>query len=1048
MNIGKWALKSSHIIVYFIAILVVGGVWAYHGISKLEDPSISVPQAMVVTVFPGGSPHDVELQVTDRLEKAIFAMKGIDFVESRSSANISVLAVNLLTTIADNEKEQYWDLLRRSVNDAQKDMPDGVTTSVVIDSYGDVFGMFYALTSDGFSNEELGEYAEMFKRELLSIDGVSKVELYGIAQPVINISIYEDRMATLGVSPLEVIQALKGQNQTVYAGHFESGDQRIRVSVSDRYSTPEQIGEVVIVGHQGDQMRLRDIAKIEEGYADPQRNTFYYDTKPAVGISISATPDSDVTKVGAEVEALLDRLHRDFFPVGIEHSKVFFQPERVSDAVNNFLLNLLCSVAIVVLVLIFAMGRRSAILLGATLVVTVLGSILFLYAFGGTLQRVSLAAFILAMGMLVDNAIVIVDGILLDLKDGRLPNRALTDIGQKTAIPLLGATLIAILAFLPIYLSPDISGTYVRDLFIVLAVSLLLSWILSLTMVPLLSKRLLVSTERSDVKNSSKNCGAEEVKRSKSQTMLRQVLMWSFKHRTFSIFVALALVAMSGWLYTIVPQSFFPDLNYNQLYIEFKLPESYTSKATDRYLHEITEYLLESDNVTHVATSVGATPSRYNLVRSIAIPSLAYGDLIVDFTDSESLVVAIPTIQQYLTDNYPEAYIRVKRYNLMYNKYPIEAMFKGADPDVLRDLTTRAQSIMSGSDKITLVTSDWEPKVPLLEVDYAEPVARKLGLNRQDVGMSLMTSTDGLPVETLYRGVNPHQIIVKCVGADGGAIESVETIPTFSMIPSFSVPDSNTLRGLMSGAISSDDLISEVLATVPLSQAINGIELKWEDPTIIRHNGQRAMRAQCNTVAGVGAESARSEIAEAIEAIELPQGYSLSWQGEYSARNSSMKYLFGNLPLAIVLMIGILILLFKDYTKSLIIMLCVPLLCVGAILGVYVSGKAFGFVAICGILGLMGMMIKNGVVLMDEIIMQIDSGKEPLDALLDSSEIRFRPVVMASLTTILGMIPLLPDDMFGSLAATIMGGLLVGTIVTLIFIPILYSIFFKIRIEK
>ncbi len=1037
MNIGKWALSNSKLVYYFIAILVVGGVASYYNMSKLEDPAIKVPQAMVVTTFPGGSSHDVELQVTDRLEKAIFSMNGIDKLESRSSADLSIITVHLLSTVSDDEYEQHWDILRRKVGDVQRSLPEGVSTSVVIDSYGDVFGMFYALTSDGYTNREMGDYAELIKREVLTIDGISKVELYGVATPVINISIYEDRMATLGVSPAEVIQTLNGQNKTIYSGSFESGDQRIRVSVNDRYRSSEDIADLIIAGHESDQMRLRDIAMVESDYATPLRNALTYDGKPAIGISISALEGTDITKIGVEVEALLERLRQSHLPIGIDYNKVFFQPERVSEAVNSFIINLICSVAIVIVVLMFAMGLRSGILLGTTLVVTVLGSLLLLSAFDGTLQRVSLASFILAMGMLVDNAIVVVDGILIDLKKGRLTSRALTDIGQKTAMPLLGATLIAILAFFPIFLSPDTAGVYVRDLFVVLAVSLLLSWVLSLTMVPLQARKLLVN---STVKEESKMTV-------KMQNMLRKVLTWTLHNRTISVIIALASIGGSVWLYSLLPQSFFPDLNYNQLYIEYKLPESYSSKATEESINSITNYLMEREDVTHVTASLGATPSRYNLVRSIAIPAMSYGDFIVEFTDEKSLVEAIPDLQQYLTDNYPEAYVRVKRYNLMFSKFPIEATFKGPDPDVLRDLTQQAQQIMAQNDNVTLITSDWERKVPMLEVDYTQPVARSLGLSRQDVGISLLASTEGIPVGEIYDGVTSERIVIKCVDADGMPIERLESAPIFSMLPSLSVLNRETLQGLMTGAISQADILSEALATTPLSQTIDGVKLKWEDPVIIRHNGQRAMRAQCNTIIGASAEDVRNEICEAIEAIELPVGYSLMWQGEYEAKSTTLRYLFANLPLAIMLMIAILIMLFKDYRKPLIILLCVPLLFVGAVVGVFISGKSFGFVAICGVLGLIGMMIKNGVVLMDEINFQIGEGKEPFKAILDSSAIRFRPVMMASLTTILGMIPLLPDDMFGALAATIMGGLLFGTIITLIFIPILYSILFGIKTD-
>lgn len=1036
MNLGKWALSNSKLVYYLVAILIVGGVLSYNNISKLEDPAIRVKQAVVVTTYPGGSPSEVELTVTDPLEKAIRSMSSVDNVVSRSSADLSIITVNLLTTVADRELEQQWDLLRRKVGDVQSKLPSGSSTSVVVDDYGDVFGMFYALTCDGFSNEELSDYAQLICSQVQNISGISKVQLYGEFQSVINVSILEDKMANLGVSPVEVLQTIKGQNQIIYSGYFESGEQRIRVSVNDRYRSVEDLGNLIIKGHQGDQLRLRDVALIEMDYANPTRNKMFYDGQEAIGISISALSGTDITKLGQLVEERLEELRASRLPVGIDYHKVFFQPERVEASINSFVFNLIGSVLIVIVVLMFAMGLRSGVLLGTTLIITVVGSILFLSIFGGTLQRVSLASFILAMGMLVDNAIVIVDGILIDLGRGRPRSEALTEIGRKTAMPLLGATLIAILAFFPIFLSPDTAGIYVRDLFVVLAVSLFLSWILSLTMVPLQAKYML--------KNPKK---AKDRSQSKIYRALRSTLVWGLSHKTTSIVIALSLVALSGWLYLGLPQSFFPDMNYNQLYIEYKLHENNTPQKTQEDLDSITRYLMSKDIVTHVTASVGGTPSRYNLVRSIATPSISYGDLIVEFTSEEELVEAIPDLQQYLTDNYPQAYVRVKRYNLMYSKFPIEAMFVGADPAVLRDLTQQAQEIMEQNDHITLVTSDWERKVPMLEVDYNQAVAREMGLTRSDIGLSLLASTDGLPVETIYDGRDRQNIILRCVDKEGNRIESLETAPMFAMIPSLNFINKETLQNLMIGALSQEDLLAEVLTTSPLSQSIDGIRLRWEDPVMIRYNGQRAMRAQCNTLAGVGAEDARAQIAQQIEAIELPEGYTLSWEGEYRAKNQSLKYLFANLPMAVVLMIAILIMLFKDYRKPLIIILCVPLLFVGVVLGVWVSGKAFGFVAICGILGLIGMMIKNGVVLMDEINLQISEGRNPVDALLDSSATRFRPVMMASMTTILGMIPLLPDDMFGSLAATIMGGLLIGTVVTLIFIPILYALFFRIKIR-
>lgn len=1038
IDISSWALDNKKLIYFLMAVFMVGGILSFSDMSKLEDPEIRVKQAIVVTTYPGASAHQVELEVTDILEKNIRSMSHIDNVQSRSMNDVSMITVELMTTVPDREIEQYWDMLRRKVADVQSQLPEGAGTSLVMDNFGDVYGMFFALTSDGFSDTESGEYAELIKREILDIPGISKVEIYGKRDECIHIEMYQEQMANLGVHPAEVISTLNGQNQIIYSGYYESDFKRLRVSVNDRYKKVEDISNLILQGHEEDQLRLKDIADIRIGYEEPTRAEMRYDGRKALGISISAQSGTDITQIGKEVETRIETLKKERIPAGIALHKVFFQPERVNDAIGTFLINLAESVVIVILVLIFTMGFKSGVIIGISLIIIVFGSFMVLNFFDGTLQRVSLASFILAMGMLVDNAIVIVDGILVDLQRGVPRKEALTNIGRKTAIPLLGATLIAILAFFPIFLSPDTAGTYVHDLFIVLAVSLLLSWLLALTQVPLNADKMLHPKLKKE---------NEDLYGSKYYQMLRKVLSWSLTHKTCTIVVAVILVVISGFCYRFLPQGFFPDLNYDQLYIEYKLPEGANSTQVKAELSEIENYLLNRKDVTHVTTSIGATPGRYNLVRSIADPSLSYGELIVDYTSPKELVASIDEIQEYLTAHYPEAYVRLKRYNLMYKKYPIEVQFNGPDPAVLKELTAQTEAIMRHTPGATLICNNWEPESPVLIIDYNQPVARNIGLSRSDVGLSVLSATGGIPITTFYDGQHKQTIYLKCVDANGHPIESLENTPIFSMMPPLQQLDKQTVQGLITGSISEEDLLESLLRTIPLSQATNGIKLRWEDPVVVRYNGQRSMRAQCNPASGYGTEEIRQKISRQLEEIRLPAGYSMQWEGEYKASSQATKYLFKNFPLAIILMIAILIMLFKDYKKPVIIFCCIPLICIGVVIAMLISGKTFGFVAIVGVLGLIGMMVKNGIVLMDEINLQLASGIEPMQALLDSSSSRFRPVMMASLTTILGMIPLINDDMFGSLAVTIMGGLLVGTLITLLFIPVLYAVIFHIHVK-
>ena len=1069
MDISRWAFKNRNLVQFLVAVLMVGGIFGAYQMSKLEDPEVEVKTAMIVTMYPGASAHQVELEVTDVLEKAVRAVAGVGDIESYSYNDFSLIQVDLLTTVMDEDVEQCWDVLRRRVSQAQGSFPSGVMAPTVMDDFGYVYGMFYALTGDGLNDRELADYAELIKREVIEIEGVERVELYGKRPECINISLLQDRMANLGVLPAEVLVTLNGQNQTNYTGYFENGENRVRVTVSDKFKTVDDIGNMLIQGHNDDQLRLRDIARIEKDYENPTRNELFYNKERSIGLLIAASSSSDIVKVGAQVEKTLKEIQESRLPIGVECHKVFNQSERVGDSLGTFAINLVESVFIVIVILMLTMGFKSGLIIGYSLIITVLGSFLFLHFMDGTMQRVSLGAFILAMGMLVDNAIVIIDGILVDLKAGKSRIEALTSIGRKTAMPLLGATLIAIIAFLPIYMSPDTAGVYVRDLFIVLGVSLLLSWVLALIHVPLMANTRLPGTpishkemdELSDVAETSDSNELTTDSQSaasvpelrdypgKIYATLRYLLRIGLAHRWGAVIAMVALLVLSGIGFGYMKQGFFPDMVYDQMYMEYKLPEGTNSDQVLQDLNEIEDYLKSRPEITNVTTSIGGTPGRYNLVRSIANPSLAYGELIIDFTSPEALVDNMDEIQQVLTARYPQAYVKMKRYNLMYKKFPIEAQFLGPDPAVLHQLADSARLLMEQTPEVECITTNWEPDVPVLTVEYDQSAARALGLSRSDVSLSLLTATSGIPIGSFYQGIHRDNIYIKCLNEKGNPIEDLNNTQVFSQLPPVGdLLNKEIMLKLKTGALQKEDVIEYMIGSTPLQQISKKITLNWEPPVIPRFNGQRSQRVQCSPIFGVETDRAFKAVSAKIEQIHLPEGYTLNWQGEKSASEESMKYLFANIPLGIILMISILIMLFKDYRKPIIIFCCLPFVIVGVVIVMLLTGKVFNFVAIVGTLGLVGMLIKNGIVLMDEINSQIASGVEPVRALIDSAQSRLRPVMMASLTTILGMIPLLPDAMFGSLAASIMGGLLFSTVITLLFIPVLYALFFHITVKK
>ena len=1029
IDFSHWALNNQRLVALFIAILSLGGLLAYYVMPKLEDPEIVVRQALVVGIYPGASSHQVELELTDPLEKSISKTGDISFSQSYSYADMCYILVTLDPEVPADELQRKWVLMRNRLEETQ--LPSGAQY-MVKDDFGDVSGMFYALTGDGMSPKELEDYAEMIKREMHTIDNVGRVDIYGKKPRCINVSLRQDQLAHLGVLPAEVIATLNGQNANVYSGYFQSGGRRIRVCVDDRYQTPEDIKSLVIQGHQNDQIRLGDIADVTLDDEKTQRAEMLRDGQHALGISISAASGTDIIKVGNEVTKKLEEIESTRLPAGVKCEKIFYQPERVNSALGNFMLNLFESVLLVIVLLIFCMNFRSGLILGITLVITVLGTIFVLYYFDGTLQRVSLASFVLAMGMLVDNAVVIVDGILVDSLAGKSRMEALTSIGRKTAIPLLGATMIAILAFLPIYLSPDVTGLYVRDMFIVLAVSLFLSWMLALMFVPILAKRWLVTKEEQK---------SQALYNSRWHQMLANVLGRSLRHRKLTISLMLILLLCAGLGYQLMPQGLFPDMAYDQLYIEYQLPEGNDTRQVKSDLESMRKKLMAKDYVTHVTTSVGATPCRYNLVRSVALPSLAYGELIVDFKDARILDKHVDELQTELSADYPDAYVKVKRYNLMFMRYPIELRFLGSDPAVLHQLADTAMAIVRDKGIMEPVTSDWMPRYPTLHIAYNQPSARQKGITRSDVGLSLMSATDGLPVGVFYSGTERNNIYVNITDGKGQPQANLDDATVFSMLPDLNkITDKEQLLKAFK-----DGKMPQLTNTAQLAEVSDGIKIEWEEPVIPHYNGKRVQTVEGAPAPGYGIEEARKILEKEIDKLQIPTGYEVEWGGEKKATDMSIENLFANYPLAILLMFGILVWLFRSYRTALLLFCCIPFVLVGVIPAMLLSGHNFGFVAIVGILGLVGMMLKNGIVLVDEMRQQLKSGKDSQQAIVDASLSRLRPVTMASLTTVLGMVPLLFDDMFGSLAAAIMGGLIAGTIIVLIIIPVLYSLFYKLK---
>ena len=1030
-------------LIWFILFsMVAGGILSFRSISKLEDPELVVMMSQIVTVYPGANAHEVEMQVSNVIEEELSSLSDVETIRSKSMPNLSIVTVMLELTVPQKEIEQRWDYLRRRMSEVIPKLPEGAQAPMVFDNFGDVYGMFYAMTGDGYSYKEMSKMAQFIKREMLAVEGVARVEIFGEQQPVTEIIFNPSKMGELGVFPFQVIAALQGENSSVYPGTLQTGNQLLDISVDGKIGSATDVGNVMVKGLDGSLFKISDIASVNEVFTEPSRNNMHLNNQNALAISLSMESGENIVEVGKRVEKRLEELKKNI-PVGYEFDKVFFQPDLVSSAIDGFIWNLLASVAIVILVLMISMGFRSGVIIGAGLLLTILATFPILLAADGTLQRISLGAFIVAMGMLVDNAIVVIDGIMVDLKKGVERKKALIQPATRTAWPLFGATFIAVAAFLPVYLSKDAAGTYARDLFVVLCISLFISWALAMTQVPLFAGKMLKSKNTKDGK---------PLYQSRGYRMLRKILGLLLHYKTASLIVAVLLLAVAAFNFTNIKQTFFPDFNYKQVYIEYRLPAGAGPRKVNDDLQQITAHLLSLEEVKQVVSSHGQTPTRYCLVRPMGEPSDNYGELIVDFEDYETMTRMRPVLSDYLHNHFPDARTRIRKYNLSIKAtHTVEVELIGPDPAVLRDLSAQTKEIFRNNpytDPYT-IEDDWEPMGQALTARYIQQAGSRAGTARSDVSNALLAATDGLPIGQYFEGQTPVGIVMKLRNTDGSRIQNLEDIPVWSMLPNLSVIDENTIQELLIGVKTVDDLMSEMVSPVPLSAVTQGIDLGWQEQVVRRVNGQRAVQVQCEPLEGHSPAQVRKAMLKEIENLPLPEGYKVSWVGEHELQGDALRNIFKYLPISILLIILTLILLFNDFKKPLIVIICIPMAFIGIVPGMILAGQPFTFMAIIGSFGLMGMIVKNAIVLLDEAESLIAEGTERYSALINATVSRTRPVLLASFTTILGMIPLLTDPMYASMAVAIISGLLVGTLITLLFVPILYAAFYGVkRIEK
>ncbi|ANQ19494.1 efflux RND transporter permease subunit [Vibrio natriegens] len=1015
MNIAEYSIKNKVISWLFIVILAIGGITSFLELGRLEDPAFTIKEAMIISTYPGATSKEVEEELTYPLEKEIRKLPYIDFITSTSSDGMSQIMVSMKMDYGPDELPQIWDEMRRKINDLQPNLPQGVQSLQIIDDFGDVYGVMLMLTGDDYNFVELKRYADHLTRELELIEGVGKVDISGDQQEMFFVEISLDRLASLNIDMNVVANLLNQQNSVVSAGEVMVNGESLIIRPSGALNTVEALGNLIIHGRDtGNLIRLKDVATISRGIQEKPSNVILFNGKKAINIAISFASGVNVVEVGERIDAELSNLET-IKPAGIDLSYFYNQAQEVDQSVKAFVISLAEAVAIVIIVLLFSMGLRSGVIIGAVLLLTVFGTFILMNYYNIELHRISLGALIIALGMLVDNAIVVVEGILVGLKKGRSKVQSAVDIVKQTQWPLLGATVIAITAFAPIGLSQDATGEFMGSLFWVLCFSLFLSWVTAITLTPFLANLLL--------KEEDKEVGDEDQDPYKGWLFVAfgALLKVALRFRWLTVAAMVALLVGAVVAFGNVKQQFFPPSNTPMFYVDMWMPEGTDIRETTKKAEIVESFIREQDDIDFVSVSIGQGMQRFVLTYQPERSYEAYAQFQVRATDRENMFKLLDTLDANLAKKFNEPTFQFKL--MEFGPSPaskIEARITGPDPQVLRDLAVKVEDILHTDPGARNIRHDWRERTKELVPAFNESKARRLGISKEDLSGTLQMAFGGRALGYLRDGTH--------------------TLPILTRLPEEERVDFESLQNV--------NIWSPSLQTyIPVDQIIDGVKLDWNEPLIQRRDRKRTLTvlADHDVLSEDTAASLFARVQPKVMALHLPDGYEITWGGEYESSKDAQDALFGSLPMGYLLMFIITILLFNSVKKPLVIWFTVPLSIIGVSFGLLATNMPFSFTAFLGLLSLSGMILKNGIVLLDQINLELASGKDPYLAIVDSAISRVRPVSMAAVTTILGMIPLVFDAFFGSMAITIMAGLGFATVLTLIVVPVMFAILFRIN---
>jgi multidrug efflux pump subunit AcrB len=1026
MNLGVFSVRHKRITSFFMFMLLLGGIVSYTQLGRLEDPEFTIKEALIVTPYEGASAQEVATEVTNIIEQACQQLGQLDRVESESIRGRSTVSAHIKAQYNADSMPQVWDELRRKINDVQPRLPPAARgRTMIIDDFGDVYGIFFAITGEGYTEPELRRYAEFLRRELLQVDDIKKIDLFAEQQEVVFVEISRRRLAQLGINEEHIYSLLQAQNVAADGGRVRIGDQFLSVDPRGGFTSAEDMLNLIIgSGADGAQFFLRDVATLRRDLADPPNRIMLFDGKPAVGLGISTVKGGNVVTMGEGVRKKLAELKPNQ-PIGITIGEVNFQPEAVTEATNLFAFNILKAVSIVFIVLLIAMGRKAGFIIGIVLILTILATIQVMYFQQILMERISLGAFIIALCMLTDNAIVVTESIKVRVEAGEDKLEVIRDSVAQNQWPLLGATFIAIIAFAAIGLSDDATGEYCKSLFLVIFISLVLSWVTAITVTPLLCYLIFKPSDDPNYRDRDPYAG-------RAYQIYRSMLIFALRFRWAVLGVVLVMFVGAVYGFGHVKQNFFPPATRPQFTVDAFLPAGTHIHESEQFAQTVGGFIQSQPGVKHVSSFIGGGALRFLLVYTPERPNTAFVQFLVNVEDQRDISDLMKTIQTYLDEKHPDANTIAQKFLLgPGGGGRVQVRFSGPNPDVLRQLSAQARDILKNDSASLCVRDDWRQREPVIRPDVLEVQARRNGITRVDIARALETELQGRTVG-FYR--EPP--------TEGAGIFPQET----RLLPIIARPPEAERNGV--DAIASMQIWSPVAGRkIPLSQVASGTSVVFEDPVVMRRDRFPTLTVHADPRFGLPSQLF-NRVRPQLEAITLPEGYSMEFGGEYEDSGRARAALAEPLPLALMLMIAIVVMIFDSIRTTLVISLAVPLAIIGITGGLLLTNQAFGFMALLGAIALAGEQIKNSIVLVDEFRTQrVDYGKPAFQAVVDGAVGRLRPVMLVAITTVLGMIPLLEDPFFAAMAVTIMFGLGFACVLTMIVVPVLFVIFFNIKSE-